>query len=156
MKNKFSKLQKLLKNKKLDPTHIEEHRDCDATIAILLGFTDVEQDPDKEWTADVPSSFKEFDCVGRCVVPKFTGVDGLKLYNYILKKEMFIEPVLSVTYNRKTGTYTAMLYDTEANLKEIEGTTFSLAVCRLLVLMLTDTKPKKTRKKRNVKKTKLG
>lgn len=150
MKNKFTKLQKLLKNKKLDTSHIEEHRDCDATIAILLGFEDVEQDTDKEWVADIPPAFKEFDCIGRCVVPRFTTTDGLKLFNFMIKSQMIPQPVVGLTFNSKTNLFTASIWDygDKPELLAVEAATCSLAICKLFICVALGNTPKKSRKKR--------
>jgi hypothetical protein len=154
VKNKFSKLQKLLKNKKLDTSHIEEHRDCDATIAILLGFEEVEQDNDKEWVADIPAEFKDFDCLGRCVVPRFTTTDGLKLFNYMIKSKMIKQPVVGVVYNSTNNKFTASVWDIKGEVESlvVDASTAALAICKLFICLVVGTAPKKTRKKRNSKK----
>ena len=99
MKKRFVKLQKLFKNGTLHGKHIEADRDSDAIIAQVLGWSDLTCDLDREWVCDIP--VKEYECLGRCVVPKFTtSGDGLKLLNHLKTKKIFKEDDrIEITYH---------------------------------------------------------
>lgn len=129
MRKKFIKLQKLIKSKALSANHIEEHRDCDAAIAELLGWKNIEMDSMKEWTADVPPLFKDFECIGRCVIPKFTTLDYYKVLSFLnttMKEDDRIEFVIN------KNKITAIMVS-KHNTVTVTAPTIALAICKLLV-----------------------
>jgi hypothetical protein len=104
MKRTYAKLVNKYSNKTIKQTQIEESRACDAFIAHLLGWGDIHIDLGKEWVGDSPIGSKEFNCIGMCVIPKFTTIDSYILSNYILKSLKNQHFIITMTQNVVTAT----------------------------------------------------
>jgi hypothetical protein len=136
MRKKYIKLQKLVKKGTLLPSHLEEHRDCDAIIADLLCWKNIALDNAKEWTADVNGPFKEFDCTGRCVIPRFTGKEYYKLLNYIIVTLLDTDRLEFIIYKNKV----TIIITTKDTAQTLSAPTLALAVCGLFLERLKNEK----------------
>lgn len=88
MKRTYTKLNNKFAAKTLKQSHIEANRASDAFIATLLGWVSVDTDLGKEWVGNTPTGTLQYNCVGNCVVPRFTTDDSHMLAEHIIKYMM--------------------------------------------------------------------
>ena len=134
MRRSYLKLQKNFKTDSLKPEHINVTRDCDAFIAFLLGWTDIELDTGKEWVGDAPQGYTKFNCLGRCVIPRFTSEQGLQLLEYLTDTKIITQKQ-NLDIKKIKSIYHITLTQDDVELHRVEAPTFSLGISRLLSMI---------------------
>lgn len=137
MKRTYLKLIKNYKAGNLTQNNIKISRDCDALIASLLGWEDIELDNSKEWIGDAPLGYMHFNCLGRCVIPRFTGEHGQQLYEFMLDTIIPEDSIITYNYDADSKFHSAELIIGKIGYKT-QAKSFAESIARLLVEIKTN------------------
>jgi len=134
MKRTYLKLLSKHSNKTLKLHTVEANRATDAFLAHLLGWGNIELDGGKEWIGDTPNIHdKIFNCIGRCVIPKFTTENNNIISAYIMSNLKNSHITITITNNSPlTGVITTKKGDTIINADTLE-----LLTSKILIFLLT-------------------
>jgi hypothetical protein len=137
MKRTYLKLLKNYTSGNLTQNSIQRSRDCDALIASLIGWDDIELDNNKEWIGDAPQGLMYFNCLGRCIIPRFTGEHGQQLFEFMLDTLIPKDADLNYQYEAETGIHTLELVIGKI-IHNAKAKSFSEVIARLLVEIKTN------------------